>query len=138
VINWRTGPSQPLGVKDGRLAACSNRPNCVSSQTGDPDHAIDPIAFSLDSKAAQQLLKQQVLEMPRTKLVEESGDYLRFEVSSLFFRFVDDLEFVVEPNVIQVRSASRVGQSDLGVNRQRVEKIRRRFQKENMQIKKAL
>jgi uncharacterized protein (DUF1499 family) len=135
VMNWSIGPASPLGLKDGHFAPCSNRQNCVNSQSEDPDHAIDPITFATDPKSAQAVLKKVVLLMRGTKLVEESGNYLRFQVTSSFFRFVDDLEFVIEANVIQVRSASRIGYSDLGVNRKRVEQIRAGFQKMNVHEK---
>lgn len=117
-----------LGVKDGRLAACPPSPNCVCSQDGD-EHAIEPFAFGGDAEAAWVRLKQVLAEYPRTKVVSESDGYLHAECTSLVFRFVDDVEFFLdrEKGLIHVRSASRAGRSDLGVNRKRVEQMRQAF-----------
>jgi len=117
-----------LGVHDGRLAACPAKPNCVSSQaTG--RGSVAPLTFTGSANLAMARLKHILSSSPRTRIVEESDDYLRAEVSSRVFGFVDDIEFYVdEPSaLVHVRSASRVGYSDFGVNRARVEKIRARF-----------
>ena len=108
------------------LAPCPKSPNCVSSDATDPKHAIVPLRFSSDSIAAWDTLREVVLVLPRTTLVAESPTHLRFEVRSAIFRFVDDLEFELRSgeSEIAVRSSSRVGYSDLGVNRKRVEQVR--------------
>jgi uncharacterized protein (DUF1499 family) len=118
-----------LGVNDGRLGPCPSSPNCVCSQDGGEQHAIEPITFDGDADAAWARLKRVLAEQPRTKIVVESEGYLHAESASLVFRFVDDVEFLLdrERGLIHVRSASRVGRSDLGVNRQRVEQIRQAF-----------
>ncbi len=118
-----------LGVKDGLLAPCPDAPNCVSSQAADEAHRMDPIPFDGDADAALVRLKAVLAARPRTAIVDALGDYLHAECASLLFRFVDDLEFVVDRDekVIRFRSASRVGRSDLGVNRQRMEEIRKAF-----------
>jgi len=118
-----------LGVNEGRLAACPSSPNCVCSQDEDAGHAIEPIAFTTDADEAWAKLKKVLAERPRTRVVSESENYLHAECTSLVFRFVDDLEFQLdrESKRINVRSASRVGRSDLGVNRRRVEEIRKAF-----------
>jgi uncharacterized protein (DUF1499 family) len=118
-----------LGVRDGRLAPCPDSPNCVSSQAGDDAHRMDPIPFTGDADAAWIRLKAALANQPRTTVVEERGDYLRVEAVSLVFRFVDDVEFLMDRDekVIHFRSASRVGRSDLGVNRKRMEAIRKGF-----------
>lgn len=115
-----------LGVHDSSLAACPATPNCVSSQSGDADHAIAPITYASEPKAAFARLKALVEAQPRVKLIDASEDYLYAEFSSAWMGYVDDVEFYLdEPaGVIQVRSASRLGESDLGVNRQRIEAIR--------------
>ncbi len=115
-----------LGVKDGRLAPCPETPNCVSSQSSDAAHAIEPLRFSGNPTAAMARLKTIIWGMPRTEIVSETDTYLHVEFTSLVFRFVDDVEFLLdEPDsCIQVRSASRMGRSDLGVNRKRIESIR--------------
>jgi uncharacterized protein (DUF1499 family) len=115
----------------GPLAACPKSPNCVSSQAGDPEHAIAPLTYTGSRADAVVRLKKALSGMKRTTIVAEKEDYLHAEAKSLIFRFVDDVEFYfpVDQNIIHVRSASRVGQSDMGVNRKRVEEIRWRFDK---------
>jgi len=118
-----------LGVQGGKLAACPNKPNCVSSQASDDPHAISPLNFSGDPVAAMKKLKSVVQAMPRTQVVESRPDYLYVEFSTPLMGFVDDVEFYGDGKVIHVRSASRLGYSDLGVNRKRVEAIREAFRK---------
>ena len=115
-----------LGLAGGKLAPCPDSPNCVSSAATDPRHAIAGFALDRSLGAAKEELKQAVAKLPRTKLISESDNYLRFECRSLLFRFVDDVEFHLDDatKTIHVRSASRVGHSDFGVNRRRVEAIR--------------
>ena len=111
------------------LKACPKSPNCVSSQADDPEHGIAVFVYSGSRSEAYARMKKVLTEMKRTTIVEEKEDYLRAEARSLLFRFVDDVEFYfpAAEKVIHVRSASRVGYSDLGVNRKRVEDIRKRF-----------
>jgi uncharacterized protein (DUF1499 family) len=118
-----------LGVRAGRLAPCPASPNCVSSQAADESHRVEALAFVGSTAEAMQKLKQLLGEMPRTKIVQETDDYLHAEATTRVFRFVDDVEFYLDEaaGLIHIRSASRVGHSDFGVNRGRVEKIRRQF-----------
>ena len=118
-----------LGVRDGKLAACPGSPNCVSSQATDGGHSIAPLRFTGDARAAMDKLKAIVQGMPRTEIIESRPDYLYAEFSSSFMGFVDDVEFYCDGQVIHVRSASRLGYSDLGVNRKRVEAARAAFEK---------
>ena len=115
-----------LGVKDGRFAPCPSTPNCVSSQSIDPEHAVAPLRFTTSPDQAMARLKKIITGMTRAKIVEERGSYLHAEFTSLIFRFVDDVEFYMDADtkLIQIRSASRVGRSDFGVNRKRVDEIR--------------
>jgi len=115
-----------LGVSDGKLAPCPNSPNCVSSQSSDATHQIAPLSFTSNPEEAIATLKGIIESLPRTQIITESQDYLYAEFKSALMGFVDDVEFYLDrkANVIQVRSASRLGQSDLGVNRQRIETIR--------------
>jgi len=116
-----------LGVRDNRLAACPASPNCVSSQAADEQHRIAPLAFSGDADAAFARLKQVLSRRSDTTIIEEHPGYLRAELRTTLF--VDDGEFLLdrEGRVIQVRSASRLGYSDLGKNRSRMEEIRQEF-----------
>lgn len=119
----------PLGVKDGQLAPCPDTPNCVSSQATDAGHAIEPLTYDTAPAEAMRRLRQVVGAMPRTRVVSAADDYLHVEFTSAILRFVDDVEFHIDAanRRIHVRSASRVGRSDLGVNRKRVEAIRAAF-----------
>lgn len=119
-----------LGVRDGKLGVCPNSPNCVSSQNTDAVHQIAPLTFNTSPEQAIANLKSIIQSLPRTTIITESQDYLYAEFKSGLMGFVDDVEFYLDrhANVIQVRSASRLGQSDLGVNRQRIETIRTKFQ----------
>ena len=118
-----------LGVHGGKLAACPSTPNCVSSQATDAEHSIAPLTYGTSLADAKARLKRVVGEMPRTRLISETDDYLHFEFTTRIMRFVDDVEFYFDDAAkrIHVRSASRVGRSDFGVNRKRVEQIRAAF-----------
>ena len=111
------------------LAACPDSPNCVSSQSTDPMHAIDPLRYGGTAEKTRGLLIEAVSGMKRARLVLVEERYLHAEFTSAFFRFVDDVEFLLDDGTktIHVRSASRVGKNDLGANRRRVEEIRSRF-----------
>ena len=115
-----------LGVKGDRLVPCPDSPNCVSSQSGNPEHFIDPIACRGSVEDCRRTLLDVLESMPRAKVVQSKDRYLHVEFTSAVLRFVDDVEFFFDDAaaLIQVRSASRLGYSDLGVNRKRVEKIR--------------
>jgi len=117
-----------LGVQSGHLADCPGTPNCVSSQTADESHSIAPFTYSGDKKEAFLRLKKIIESEERTRIITESENYLHVEFTSMIMRFVDDVEFYFpdEP-LIHVRSASRLGYSDLGVNRKRVEHLRELF-----------
>jgi uncharacterized protein (DUF1499 family) len=118
-----------LGVKDGRLAPCPAKPNCVSSQAPphDEKHAIAPLAFSGAPAQAKEKLLQILNSKPQVTLVESGDSYVHTEFKSGIFGFVDDVEFYFPndgSNLIHVRSASRVGYSDFGANRKRIEQLR--------------
>jgi uncharacterized protein (DUF1499 family) len=114
-----------LGVHDGKLAPCPASPNCVSSQTNDKDHAVEPIPFTGTSAETMADLKKILSGMPRARTVTTTETYLHYEFTSALFRFVDDVEFWLDESArtIHLRSASRVGYSDLGVNRKRIESL---------------
>jgi uncharacterized protein (DUF1499 family) len=118
-----------LGIVEGRLRACPATPNCVCTHDGDEQHQIEPLTFAGTSEAAIAKLKAVIEATPRTKIVTAESHYLHVEFTTLVMRFVDDVEFMVDPEhkTIHFRSASRVGYSDLSVNRRRMETIRRAF-----------
>ncbi len=128
-----------ISLNNGRLLPCPDSPNCVCSQTTDTDHQIDPIRFTGDSTAAAERMKQVILAEPRTRIVTENPGYLHAVFTSLIFRFKDDVEILVDDGnkVLQVRSASRVGHSDLGANRKRVERLRAAFEAASAQTPQA-
>jgi uncharacterized protein (DUF1499 family) len=123
-------PPPGLGARDGRLASCPASPNCVNSQAGDAAHAIAPFPVNGDPAAAFARLATLVAAQDGAKIVTQRGDYLHAEFRSATLGFVDDVEFLLDPatRTIAVRSASRLGYSDLGVNRKRVDRLRAAFE----------
>ena len=115
-----------LGVQNGLLKPAPSSPNCVNSQATTEYHKIAPFAIKDDPQAAFERLKAVVTAMPMAKIVETKPGYLYAEYTSKLLGYVDDVEFYLDEKagVIQVRSASRLGHSDLGANRKRVEAIR--------------
>lgn len=118
-----------LGVVEGRLAPCPRSPNCVATQSGDEKQRMSPFPFRDSPAEAMARLKRIVRAMPRARVVTATDDYLHAEFTSALFRFVDDVEFLIDRDAraVHFRSASRAGYSDLGVNRRRMEEIRERF-----------
>lgn len=112
-----------------RLLPCPNSPNCVNSRASDNKHFIEPFHFNISPESAWHTLLNTIESMKRTVIKKKTADYLHAEVTSRVFRFVDDVEFLMyaDEKVIHVRSASRTGYSDLGVNRRRIEKLRKAF-----------
>ncbi len=109
-----------------RLSPCPASPNCVSSKAVDAAHRIEPFAYGGEPGDALARVKAAALSFPRAAVVAEEPGYLKMTFTSALFRFVDDVEFDVDEaaKVVNVRSASRVGYSDLGANRKRIEAIR--------------
>ncbi|MDE0737313.1 MAG: DUF1499 domain-containing protein [Pirellulaceae bacterium] len=124
-VNVRT-----TGYRDGQLASCPARPNCVCSQSTAVRHAIDPLVVPGGMVNPMGHLLEIVQQLPRVRLLSQEEHYLHLEVRTSWFRFVDDVEFYwdQEASCIHVRSASRIGYSDLGTNRRRIERIRRLFE----------
>jgi uncharacterized protein (DUF1499 family) len=126
---WPQPEANPQLV-NGKLRPCPGTPNCVSSESNDLMHRIDPLSFTGSPEQAKALLKKVINDQGGVVQVEEQ-DYLWTTFTVPVFGFVDDVEFRICPSegVIHVRSASRVGISDLGVNRGRVEELRKAFLK---------
>lgn len=118
-----------LGVKDGKFIPCPASPNCVSSQSEQPAHAIEPLNYKGSLDDARTHLLEVILSMKRLKLVTQQERYIHAEFTSALFRFVDDTEFYIDDDrkIVHVRSAARLGYSDFGVNRKRIETIRKLF-----------
>jgi uncharacterized protein (DUF1499 family) len=121
-VTWATG----LGIDNGHLISCPASDNCVVSQNADAKHAIEPITYHVDREKAKEILLKVLTVVPRTEVIEQTDNYIHALSKSRIFKFVDDVEFYlpVDESVIHIRSASRVGESDLGVNRRRMEQIR--------------
>ena len=130
VFSWKRPDN--LGAKDGRLAPPKSSPNCVSSQAdaADAEHFIAPIPFKGDAPAAMAAVRKAVESMRDATIVRAEGNYLYAEYRTKTMRFVDDVEFLYDDKagLIQVRSASRLGRRDFGVNRARVEALRARIE----------
>lgn len=119
------GPSEAT-FSTGQLAPCEDRPNCVSTQSASKTHAIVPFTYSKSLQDAMNSLRQEVLKMPRSSLVKIEGAYMHFEFRSRVIQAIDDVEFYFDDQTktVQFRSATRLGHSDWGENRKRMEQIR--------------
>jgi uncharacterized protein (DUF1499 family) len=128
-----------LGVRNGRLAPCPSSPNCVSTQAETQQHWIAPLNIEEGEEGSITRIAEIVSGMPGATIVEQTDDYLRAEFRSLIFRFCDDVEFFHDKSGDQIhfRSASRVGHSDLGVNRKRMEDIRSLFRRGRPKMEKT-
>ena len=117
------------GLAAGKLRPCPDSPNCVCSEYPGIAHSIEPLRFSGDAGAAWTRLISILNDQPRTTIVEQTEDFIEARVRTRFFRFEDVLEFRMDRSVgqVQVRSGSKVGYSDLGTNRRRIESLRSLF-----------
>jgi len=133
----RGSPPTERGLREGKLKPPSRTPNSVSSQAdawpdGEYDVAyakIEPIRFSGDPVSAMNRLRDVLNAWPGATIVENRPDYVAVEFETRWLRFVDDAEFLLDPaeRVIHVRSKSRLGRKDFGVNRSRIEALRRKL-----------
>ena len=125
-------PGNPdrIGLKDGSLTSCPSSPNCVSSQSSDAKHYIDPLKYSISWVEANGRLTGLIESLPKVRTISEEDEYLHYEFSTPLWGFKDDVEFYLPrmEKVIHFRSASRVGWYDFGMNRKRLESIRRLFE----------
>ncbi|MBW2494869.1 MAG: DUF1499 domain-containing protein [Deltaproteobacteria bacterium] len=130
VLGRDSKSGQPPGLVSGALAPCPDKPNCVSSEAGeDADHQIAPLDYADTSPGEAWSELQQVIGELGGEITVVDGEYLAATFTSSLFKFVDDVECRLDASNhrIQLRSASRVGHSDLGVNRKRADAIRRSF-----------
>jgi uncharacterized protein (DUF1499 family) len=125
MFDWRRPAHlrEGIGARYGRLVSCKRTPNCVSSQAdpADREHYIAPLPFA--GSIAE--LRRAIEALPRVTVIREEADYLYAEFRTRLLRYVDDVEFLKVGRELHVRSASRLGRRDFGVNRRRVEEIRR-------------
>ncbi len=121
--------SPNIGLDNNALKPCPGSPNCVSSMAEDTSHNVEPFRYEGTAEDAKKKLIAIIESTNRAQVITSEINYIHAEFTSLIFRFVDDVEFYFDDNapIIHVRSASRVGYSDLGANRKRVEAIRQQF-----------
>jgi uncharacterized protein (DUF1499 family) len=120
-----------LGVAEGRLRSCPASPNCVSSDApSDDPHFVEPLVLAVRAEAAWPAVREAAAALAGARVADEQARYLHVECESRLLGFVDDLELHLRPadSRVAVRSASRLGYSDLGVNRTRVETLRTTLQ----------
>ena len=117
-------PPQNIGVTENRLAPCPESPNCVSSFESDEEHSIEPLAANLEQ------IELVLIGLNEANIVSASENYIYAEFTSRLMRYIDDVEFLYDQStgITHVRSASRIGYSDLGANRNRIEGIRELLQ----------
>lgn len=139
-FNAVSQPPEGVGRPQGELAPCPNHPNCVSTNAADDEHAIEPLPMADTPQHTIELLAASVAALPGGRSVLAKDNYLHAEFRSSWLRFVDDVEFLVDPteSLVHVRSAARIGRTDFGVNRKRMEDIRRRYEAALAKIKKPV
>jgi uncharacterized protein (DUF1499 family) len=119
--------SNPLRP-DGPLADCGSAPHCISSRATKPERRVAPLRYTSRLHVAQRVLVDLVAELPGARILRNEPGYVHAEITTSILRFVDDLEFEIQPDsVIHVRSSSRIGYYDFNVNRERIETLRARF-----------
>ena len=126
------GTMPDLGTNNGKLIPCPKSPNCVNSQAVGEKHYIQPIGYTGTQQEARSRLLQILASEVQARILTDQENYIRVEFTSAFFKFVDDVEFYFPEKktgkkVIHVRSASRVGYSDFGANRKRIERIQNKL-----------
>ncbi|WP_290918852.1 DUF1499 domain-containing protein [Halodesulfovibrio sp.] len=122
---------EEMDTSDGVLSPCPISPNCVCSKLPQSDsHYIEPLVPTASTLAIFPLLVEYVQQLPNAELEEKASHYVRVSIKSMFLGFTDDLELFFAGDKIHVRSASRTGWYDFGVNRRRVESIRRYMEDE--------
>ena len=124
-------PSKPetVGLRDNSLQNCGSKPNCVCSLQNDSVHGIAPFQIRENVNSSMEKLSKIIQSMNGARIISSQDGYLYAEFKTSFFGFIDDVEFHVNEsaNRIEVRSASRLGYSDLGLNRSRLESIRKKY-----------
>ncbi|MFW9825559.1 MAG: DUF1499 domain-containing protein [Candidatus Thorarchaeota archaeon] len=119
-----------VGIINGKFHPCPKSPNCVSTQSSDEKHKMEPLSFNILDEAKTKI-KDIIGTFKRTKLVTENDKYLHYEFRTATFKFVDDVEFYFDDstNLIHFRSAARLGWSDFGVNKKRMKKVTELYSK---------
>jgi uncharacterized protein (DUF1499 family) len=123
------GLKEKKGVEHKVLNPCPDSPNCIGSHyPQDEDHYLEPLKYETSKEQAQKNLESLLKKTSGAKVIKSTPEYLHVEFTSSIFRFIDDVEFnFSQDNLIHFRSASRMGHSDLGANKKRIEEITFRF-----------
>ncbi len=124
---------KPIGIMDGKFHPCPKSPNCVSTQSTSEKHKMEPIKYSSTLEEAKMKILNIINSLKRSRIKTETDNYIHVEFRTAFFRFVDDVEFYFNESekAIHFRSAARLGYSDLGVNKKRMENISKLFYSKN-------
>jgi uncharacterized protein (DUF1499 family) len=122
-------PTERQNSESSESLDCPDTPNCVSSLAENPKFRVEPFKLKKDPKSSWDIVKKTVELLPRTKVVSADNSDIHAECKSMIFRFVDDLtlHLTASNSIIHIRSASRIGYSDFGVNRRRVETLRKKL-----------
>lgn len=129
--SWASRQSPPpIGLVDAQLRQCPSSPNCVLSEGADAEHAIEPLPYRQDRASSERALETALLSVSNTRINTRSGDHWHALSTSRLFRFIDDIEvrFDDQRGQIHLRSASRVGYSDMGANAKRMDALRAAYQ----------
>jgi len=127
ILGQQSASGKAIGLVDTRLAQCASKPNCVCSEyQQDAEHYIKPL-LPIETVANSKVVLKKVIQKMGGKIKTETANYIAATFTSKLFRFVDDLEIRIdaEKNIIHLRSASRVGHSDIGVNKRRIELLKK-------------
>ena len=124
-----TKSKKPIGIIDGKFYPCPDTPNCVSTLATGKQHKIDPFKYSGALSEAKEKIVKIINSLKRSKIITNKENYIHAEFRTATFRFVDDVEFLFDDSekIIHFRSRARLGISDMGVNRKRMENIRSKY-----------
>jgi uncharacterized protein (DUF1499 family) len=128
VVGCKNTEPEIIGLQNGALAHCPQKPNCVLSQNPDADHSITPLAVAGSIEEAKAKVKAALAayDAEGVEVVTDNGNYLYATFTTPLMKYVDDTEFLfMGDGIVHVRSASRVGHSDLGANAERIERLRK-------------
>lgn len=132
IMGHKSKQGEAVGLVDGALAQCSDKPNCVCSENKDDlEHYITPLSLIHSNAEDSLAIMKQIIIKIGGAIQTENANYLAATFSSTIFGFIDDLEIRIDnrQSLIHIRSASRVGHSDMGVNKKRIERLKQLVQK---------
>lgn len=129
IVNNNIKPKN-LGVQEGKLAEMPNSPNAVSSQTREVDKRVEPLLFKGTLEESKKNIENIIKEFEGAKIITNEKNYIHVVFSTKIMKYKDDVEFFFDESskIIEFRSASRIGKSDLGMNRKRYEAIKELYQ----------